>query len=125
MSSFSRFANGRSFLSRRPGTFAVEHPDAVKGHWGQLCARRAETAPAETVPHYRRMVTETLATTGRSSYLAAARLLVRLGAVCTATGTTAEFVEFMATTVETNRRRPTCIDELVRAGLIRRDRSVV
>lgn len=106
-------------------TFAVEQPDAVKGHWEQLCARRAETAPAETVPHYRRMITETLATTGRGSYLAAARLLVRLRAACAATGNTAEFVEFMATTVETNRRRPTCIDELVRAGLIRRDHSVV
>jgi hypothetical protein len=31
----------------------------------------------------------------------------------------------MATTVETNRRRPTCIDELVRAGLIRRDQRIV
>ena len=106
-------------------TFAVEHPDAAKGHWERLCARRAETVPAETVPHYRRMITETLATTGRASYLAAARLLVRLRAVCEVTGTTAEFVEFMATTVETNRRRPTCIDELVRAGLIRRDQSIV
>lgn len=106
-------------------TFAVEQPDAVKGHWEQLCARRAKTAPAETVPHYRRMITETLATTGRGSYLAAARLLVRLRAVCAATGNTAELAEFMATTVETNRRRPTCIDELVRAGLIRRDHSIV
>ena len=106
-------------------TFAVEHPDAARGQWERLCARRAETAPAETVPHYRRMITEALATTGRASYLAAARLLVRLRAVCVITGTTAEFVEFMATTVETNRRRPTCIDELVRAGLIRRDRSVI
>jgi len=106
-------------------SFAVEHPDAARGQWERLCARRAETAPAETVPHYRRMITETLATTGRASYLAAARLLVRLRVVCEVTGTTAEFVEFMAATVETNRRRPSCIDELVRAGLIRRDQSVV
>ena len=50
---------------------------------------------------------------------------MRLRAVCAATGTIAEFVEFMATTVETDRLRPTCIVQLVRAGLIRRDQSVV
>lgn len=105
--------------------FAVEHPDAARGQWERLCARRAETAPAETVPHYQRMITETLATTGRASYVTAARLLVRLRAVCAAAGTTGEFVEFVAGTVETNRRRPTCIDELVRAGLVRRDQSIV
>ena len=31
----------------------------------------------------------------------------------------------MTATAEANRRRPTCIDEFVRAGLVRRDHSVV
>ncbi len=105
--------------------FAVAHPGGARAQWEHLCARRAQTAPAETVPHYRRMITEMLETTGRGNYLAAARLLVRLRSVCAAAGMPAEFVEFMAATAEANRRRPTCIDELVRAGLIRRDRTVV
>lgn len=105
--------------------FAVAHPDAAGGQWETLCARRARTSPAETVPHYERLVTETLTTTGRASYVTTARLLVRLRAVCTAAGTPGAFAEFMTATAEANRRRPTCIDEFVRAGLIRRDGSVV
>ena len=105
--------------------FAVAHPDAGQGQWERLCARRAETAPADTVPHYQRMVTESLATTGRGSYLTAARLLVRLRAACASAGIPTQYVEFMAATAEANRRRPTCIDELVHADLIRRDRSVI
>ncbi len=106
-------------------TFAVDHPDAAGGQWETLCARRARTSPAETVPHYQRLVTEALTTTGRGSYVTAARLLVRLRSACTAAGTPEAFAEFMAATAEANRRRPTCIDEFVRAGLIRRDGSVV
>lgn len=105
--------------------FAVAHQDAAGGQWETLCARRAQTAPAETVPHYQRLVTETLATTGRASYVTAARLLVRMRSVCTAAGTPEAFAEFMTATAEANRRRPTCIDEFVRAGLIRRDGRVV
>lgn len=105
--------------------FAVAHPDAAGGQWETLCARRAKTSPAETVPHYQRMVTEALTTTGRASYVTAARLLVRLRAVCSAAGMPEAFAEVMAATAEANRRRPTCIDEFVRAGLIRRDGSVV
>jgi uncharacterized Zn finger protein len=105
--------------------FAMAHPDVVGSQWETLCARRARTAPAETVPHYERMVAETLATTGRDSYRAAARLLVRLRAACAEAGTPGEFADFMAATVEANRRRPTCMDEFVRAGLMRTDRTVV
>lgn len=55
----------------------------------------------------------------------AARLLVLLRSVCTAAGTPEAFAEFMTATAEANRRRPTCIDEFVRAGLIRPDHGVV
>lgn len=105
--------------------FAVAHPEAPGSLWDALCARRARTAPEETIPHYERLVTEALLTTGRQGYRAAARLLVRLRAVCVSAGESHMFAEFMAATAEANRRRPTCIDELVRAGLIRPDRSVV
>lgn len=105
--------------------FAVAHPDTAASQWDQLCARRARTHPADTLPHYQRLITETLATTGRGSYLTAARLLVRLRDASTAAGTPATFTTFMAATTEANRRRPTCIDAFTRAGLIRADRTVV
>lgn len=71
------------------------------------------------------MITATLVTTDRRSYRAAARLLVQLRGACAAAGMLTEFGEFMTATTATNRRRPTCISELVRVGLIRADLSVV
>ncbi|WP_157732582.1 SWIM zinc finger domain-containing protein [Cellulomonas sp. PSBB021] len=103
---------------------ATADPHAARHDWPQLCRLRARTHPGETLPHYRRIVTEVLSTTGPKSYAAAARLLVAMRTAAQDAGLRDEFVDFMVEVVETNRRRPTCIDRFVSAGLVTRDRTV-
>lgn len=98
--------------------FAVENPTAAAGRWEQLCARRAVTAPEETVPHYEALISGTLKTTGRGNYMVATRLLLQLRQVSERAGQSGRFGEFMSATAEANRRRPTCIAEFRRAGLL-------
>ena len=107
--------------------FAMAHPQAAStaGAWERLCARRARTAPADTLPVYRELVTTTLRTTDRRAYVAAARLLDRMRSAAQAAGCFAEFTAFLTETVEANRRRPTCMEAFRDQGLIRADRSVV
>jgi len=107
--------------------FAMAHPQAASmaGAWERLCARRARTAPVETLPVYRELVTTTLRTTDRRAYIAAARLLDRMRSAAQAAGCLAEFTAFLTETVEANRRRPTCMDAFRDQRLIRADRSVV
>lgn len=107
--------------------FAMAHPQAAStaGAWERLCARRARTAPADTLPVYRELVTTTLRTTDRRAYVAAARLLDRMRSAAQAAGCLAEFTVFLTETVEANRRRPTCMDAFRDQRLIRADRSVV
>ena len=60
--------------------FAVEHPDAARAasRWPELCARRANRHPAETLPVYRRLITETLEVTDKRNYMQAANLLIAM-----------------------------------------------
>jgi hypothetical protein len=107
--------------------FATAHPQAasIAGAWERLCARRSHTAPADTLPVYRDLVTTTLRTTDRRAYVAAARLLDRMRSAAQAAGRDDEFAAFLTETVEANRRRPTCMATFQEHGLIRADRSVV
>jgi hypothetical protein len=76
------------------------------------------TAPADTLPVYRRLVEETLRTADRRNYTAACRLLVRQRDASALAGVDAEFEAFVAQVAETGRRRPTFLHELRRARLI-------
>ena len=99
--------------------FAQMHPDDATAArvWERLCARRARTAPADTLPVYRELVSTTLERAGRQNYTAAAKLLIAMRKAADAAGEADAFAEFLAATVEMNRRRPTCLAEFRRAGL--------
>lgn len=103
-------------------SFARRHlaPDARIDIWTRLCEHRARTHPQETLPVYRRVVTDTLQVTDKRNYRAAASLLKTMRSVSDAGGTAAraEFDLFLADTAERNRRRPTCIEAFRRAGLL-------
>ncbi len=99
--------------------FARAHPDAARAgqSWERLCARRVRTAPADTLPVYRDLVTQVLERADRGNYITAARLLTALRAAADAADRPGDFHAFLAATVEANRRRPTCLAEFRRAGL--------
>lgn len=99
--------------------FAQANPDAARAAqaWERLCARRTRTAPADTLPVYRDLVTKVLERADRGNYVAAARLLAALRSAADAAGVPGVFDDFFAVTVEANRRRPTCLAEFRRAGL--------
>ena len=107
--------------------FAMTHPQAASaaGAWERLCRRRAITAPADTLPVYRELVTATLRTTDRGAYVAGARMLERMRSAALAAGREAEFRAYLTETVEANRRRPACLQLFRAQGLIRADRSVM
>ncbi|CAN5184327.1 SWIM zinc finger family protein [soil metagenome] len=98
--------------------FATAHPADAQSVWETLCSRRVVTAPADTVPVYRRLVEQALRAADRRSYVAACRLLVRLGEASRLAGLDGEFATFLGQVAETGRRRPTFIHELRRAQLI-------
>lgn|GEM_PF-1118339 len=104
---------------------ATRDPDAARHRWSELCERRARTHPAQTLPHYRDLVTDVLRTTGAQSYAVATRLLVAMRRAAHDADREGEFTRFMAEVAGSNRRRPTCIDRFVRAGLLTRDLAVV
>jgi hypothetical protein len=106
--------------------FAMAHPQATSsaGAWERLCARRAVTAPADTMPVYRDLVESTLRTGDRRAYATAARLLTRMRAAAEAAGRVDDFRAFLGATVEANRRRPACLEAFRENGLIAADRSV-
>jgi len=85
----------------------------------QVATARAETHPADAVPHYQRAIDQTLPTADRSAYRDAARLLVRLRTLEQRAGRPEAFDDFLAGVVEANRRRPSFFDELRKAGLRR------
>lgn len=101
------------FAQAQPG--AASSADA----WETLCDRRAATAPADTLPVYRNLVAGLLAHADRRNYALAARLLKKLSAASRAAGVPDEFAAYMAEVAEANRRRPTCLAEFRRAGLLR------
>ena len=99
--------------------FAVEHPDAARAasRWPELCARRANRHPAETLPAYRRLITETLEVTDKRNYMQAANLLIAMRRAAESAGEPDGFEAFRAEIVEANRPRPTCIAILRKSGL--------
>lgn len=104
--------------------FAGEHRDDVKDAdtWLRLCADRAKTHPADTLSVYRAMIDDTLTVTDVRNYKAAARMLktMRDASILAGPAYTATFDQFLAETVERNRRRPRCLEEFAKAKLIAR-----
>lgn len=100
--------------------FALANPQAATAasRWGELCARRALTHPADTLPVYRELVTGTLEVTDKRNYGTAAKFLVAMRGASAAADQREAFERFLAETVEANRRRPTCIEAFRRAGLV-------
>lgn len=90
--------------------------------WLNLCADRAKTYPADTLPIYRALVSDTLIVTDVRGYKTAAQILKTMRDVATSAGPShaVEFDEFLARTVDENRRRPRCLEEFAKAKLIAR-----
>lgn len=97
-------------------------PRLDAARWLSLCEKRALTHPEETLPIYREIITDTLTVTDKRNYRSAASILKAMRAVAASAGAaaTAEFDQFLAETVDRNRRRPTCLEAFARAGLIAR-----
>ncbi len=104
------FANDNLSIQAGPGT------------WLRLCERRSLTHPAEALPIYRDIVTDTLTEADKRNYRNAATILKTMRVIAYATGDSAraEFDAFLAETIDRNRRRPTCLTAFERAGLMRR-----
>lgn len=102
---------------------ATVAPTDRAGLWLDLCTKRAQTHPSDTLPIYRTIVADTLTVTDKRNYRSAASILTTMRAVAASAGpeSTAEFDAFLAKIIDQNRRRPTCIDTFARAGLIRRN----
>lgn len=98
---------------------AVADPASAdaSARWRELCERRAQTHPADTLPVYRELVTSALATADKRNYQLAADLLVAMRSAAHAAGEAEQFAFFRAAMVERNRRRPTCIEVFRRQGL--------
>lgn len=99
---------------------ANEEPDAASraGVWEQLCAVRAETHPAETLPVYRDLVWSWLETAHRSNYQGAAELMKAMRAAARRAGDNDGYERFLDEVVEKNRRRPACMEIFARHGLL-------
>lgn len=99
---------------------AVSVPSISEGQWIELCKRRARTHPAEVLSVYRGLVNERLRTAHVSNYPPAAMMLVRMRDAARAAGydATAEFECYLAQVLDANRRRPRCMEEFNRAGLM-------
>ncbi|WP_152545426.1 hypothetical protein [Microbacterium sp. CH12i] len=102
--------------------FAIDgsSPASNASVWLNLAEKRALTHPADTLPIYREIITDTLTVTDKRNYRSAAKILKTMRVVAAAAGADFEFDSFLAETVEQNRRRPTCIEAFARAGLIAR-----
>ena len=82
-----------------------------------LATRRAETHPADAIPHYRRFAEQALGGANRDAYRTAAGWLVGLRDLHTRVGTVDAFAAYLTDLRETHRRRRAFLDELRRAGL--------
>jgi hypothetical protein len=100
--------------------FAIENADAAASasRWPELCARRAKRHPAETLPIYRRLITETLEVTDKRNYVQAANLLLAMREAAQSAGDDVGFEAFREEVVEANRRRPTCVAILRKTALV-------
>lgn len=105
--------------SREAWDFAIENADAAASasRWPELCARRAKRHPAETLPTYRSLITETSEVTDKRYYVQARNLLLAMRKAAQSAGDADGFEAFREEIVEANRRRPTCIAILKKSGL--------
>ena len=83
----------------------------------RVASARAESHPGDAVPYVRRAVAETLQQADRRAYRSAVKQLVQLRTLHQRAGTPEEFAVYLAGVVQENRRRPSFLDELKRAGL--------
>ena len=83
----------------------------------QVATARAESHPGDAVPYVRRAVAETLQQADRRAYRSAVKQLVLLRRLHQRAGTPGEFAIYLAGVAQANRRRPSFLDELRRAGL--------
>lgn len=88
--------------------------------WSELCQQREREHPTDVLPIYRELINETLVETSKQGYRDAAALLQRLRTAADRVGGSApaEFLVFLAETIERNKRRPNCMAAFKRAGLI-------
>ncbi|NEE03769.1 hypothetical protein [Phytoactinopolyspora halotolerans] len=97
---------------------AEQHADVIGDDtWLSLCERRVKSDPASTLPHYRRIIESTLTAADRRNYRAAVRVLEKMRVAAEAKGAPDEFADYLADVAERNRRRPSFLDELRRAGM--------
>ncbi|MFP5218913.1 MAG: DUF6880 family protein [Actinomycetes bacterium] len=97
-------------VQERPG-------EALDSTEQQVAAARAQTHPADAVPYARRAIEQTLQTADRRAYRSAATQLRRLRELHERAGTPEEFDAYLGQVVQDNRRRPTFLAELRKAGL--------
>lgn len=99
---------------------AAAGPPEGSESWIELCERRGRTHPAEALPTYRTIVNDVLTHAHKQNYRLAAWLLRKMRVVATAAGGSApaEFQDFLAETIDQNRRRPRCLEEFARARLM-------
>jgi hypothetical protein len=83
----------------------------------QVASARAETHPGDAVPYVRRAVAETLQQADRRAYRSAVKQLLQLRSLHQRAGTPTEFDAYLAEVTQVNRRRPSFLDELRKAGL--------
>lgn len=110
----------RAAVRRRPrrGVGGASDPQLVQDATAQRVAdARAETHPDDAVPYVQAAVERTLRTADWQAYREAAKLLVRLRELERRAGRPERFDGFLAQTVESNRRRPTFLEELRRHRL--------
>lgn len=98
---------------------ALDAPDRLDlDLWTKLLVRRAKIDPASTMSYYQQLVDDVLVHADRRNYRTAARLLRDMCAAASAAGQPHEFERVLIDVMERNRRRPSFLDELHRAGLV-------
>ena len=82
----------------------------------EALARRSRTHPGDVIAGYEALIEETLVPTQKRAYYAAAKLMKQLRRIARAAGEDERFNDFVAQTLQQNKRRTTCIAIFERAG---------
>ncbi len=98
---------------------ATENPewDAGQRRWMHLAEAREPSHPGDAMEVYLRLADRELETTGRAAYMRATRILKRAARAAAIAHREAEFTDQLHVLRERNRRRPTLIAMLDKAGL--------
>jgi uncharacterized Zn finger protein len=96
---------------------AAEQEQLGSDLWLRLAESRETASPADAVAVYQRVADEILEETDRRAYAAAVRVPTRARDAATAADDLESFSQYIATLREQQRRRPTMIAMLDKAGL--------